>query len=109
MEILQEELKIKELDKDIENINEKIKYLDKNSKEEFENKKNTEKELIEKEYQIKLKKYKNEKELEKMRKESELLEKKEKFKADKQVELAYLKEQAELVNQIISIMAEFNM
>ena len=40
MEILQEELKIKELDKDIENINEKIKYLDKNSKEEFENKKN---------------------------------------------------------------------
>ena len=43
MEILQEELKIKELDKDIENINEKIKYLDKNSKEEFENKKNTEK------------------------------------------------------------------
>ena len=44
-----------------------------------------------------------------MRKESDLLEKKEKFKADKQVELAYLKEQAELVNQIISIMAEFNM
>jgi len=36
------------------------------------------------------------------------MEQKEKFKADKDVELAYLKEQAELAKQIISILLEFN-
>ncbi len=36
------------------------------------------------------------------------MEKEAKFKADKEVELAYLKEQAELAKQIISILLEFN-
>lgn len=103
-----EDNELNSINQDIRNINDQIYQENNNYNREVQNQKNYERQLIDGEYSNKINEYENGKKLEKKKFDIENEIKERQFKADTEVEMNELRNKAELVNKLISMIKKYS-
>ena len=103
-----EDNELNSINQNIRNINDQIYQENNNYNREVQNQKNYERQLIDGEYSNKINEYENGKKLEKKKFDIENEIKERQFKADTEVEMNELRNKAELVNKLISMIKKYS-